>query len=346
MAVTLPYVGDAPTGPAGGDLSSTYPDPVVSKIRGKNVPAPGAGQDEQGFVYDHDTGAFVWTDFATQAELNTHKTSSDHDSRYYTETEVDSAFTANALSDRARANHTGTQLSSTISDIVEKIQDEVGAFFLDSASVDVTYDDVANAISAILANNAADNTKLADMAQSTIKGRAAGASTGDPTDLTAAQVKTILAIVAADISNLDAAISVWASAFQARITSNVTPTAYAAHHVLGNVWTEDFDTNSVFSPTTGKYIPTVAGWYELSTHLYTTDPDDQQYVMPTVWRNGALLDRAEISRASTTGGADEGFHGSVMTQSDGNDEFQMGYFLGGASGQIGTFTIFGGKRVA
>ena len=36
------------------------------------------------------------------------------------------------------------------------------------------------------------NAKLANMAAATIKGRASGAGTGDPTDLTAAQVKTIL----------------------------------------------------------------------------------------------------------------------------------------------------------
>lgn len=36
------------------------------------------------------------------------------------------------------------------------------------------------------------NAKLANMAQSTIKGRAAGAGTGDPTDLSASQVRTIL----------------------------------------------------------------------------------------------------------------------------------------------------------
>jgi len=37
-----------------------------------------------------------------------------------------------------------------------------------------------------------DNTQLADMAQSTIKGRAAGAGTGDPQDLTATQATAIL----------------------------------------------------------------------------------------------------------------------------------------------------------
>ncbi len=39
---------------------------------------------------------------------------------------------------------------------------------------------------------AIDNTKLADMAQATIKGRASGAGTGDPVDLTSAQATAIL----------------------------------------------------------------------------------------------------------------------------------------------------------
>jgi hypothetical protein len=43
-------------------------------------------------------------------------------------------------------------------------------------------------------NDQVSNAKLANMADSTIKGRAAGAGSGDPTDLTAAQVLTILGV--------------------------------------------------------------------------------------------------------------------------------------------------------
>lgn len=43
-----------------------------------------------------------------------------------------------------------------------------------------------------IADDAVTNAKLANMAEATIKGRAAGAGTGDPTDLTAAQVRTII----------------------------------------------------------------------------------------------------------------------------------------------------------
>lgn len=55
---------------------------------------------------------------------------------------------------------------------------------------DVTASAGSNATT--IANDAVTNAKAANMAQSTIKGRAAGAGTGDPTDLSTAQVATIV----------------------------------------------------------------------------------------------------------------------------------------------------------
>lgn len=57
-------------------------------------------------------------------------------------------------------------------------------------------------ITVTIANGAVTNAKMANMATSTIKGRAT-AGTGAPEDLTATQVKTILAIVPGDISGFD-----------------------------------------------------------------------------------------------------------------------------------------------
>jgi hypothetical protein len=55
-----------------------------------------------------------------------------------------------------------------------------------------------------ISDNAATNAKLADMTQTTIKGRAAGSGTGDPVDLTAAQVVAIVATADGTGSGLDA----------------------------------------------------------------------------------------------------------------------------------------------
>lgn len=46
----------------------------------------------------------------------------------------------------ARGNHTGSQLSSTISDLTESVQDIVGALLTDGTGIDVVYDDAGNII--------------------------------------------------------------------------------------------------------------------------------------------------------------------------------------------------------
>lgn len=57
------------------------------------------------------------------------------------------------------------------------------------------------AVAAIsVADSSVTNAKLATMTQATIKGRAAAAGTGNPQDLTAAQVKTLLAFAASEVT--------------------------------------------------------------------------------------------------------------------------------------------------
>ncbi len=78
-----------------------------------------------------------------------------------------------------------------------------GFSLVDTTTVTWSFDTATNTLSALAttASNAITNAKLDDMAQATIKGRPSGAGTGDPADLTAAQVKTILNLASSDISN-------------------------------------------------------------------------------------------------------------------------------------------------
>ena len=71
-----------------------------------------------------------------------------------------------------------------------------------------------------VADNGVTNTKLADMTQALIKGRAAAAGTGDPTDLTATQVRTIINVEdnadVTDAANVAAAGAVMDTDFTAK----------------------------------------------------------------------------------------------------------------------------------
>lgn len=102
-----------------------------------------------------------------------------------------SQLDANATADRARANHTGTQLSTTISDFDEAAQDAVGNILADSATLDFTYTDGGPSITASVKTDSVDNTLLANMGTKTIKGRTT-AATGDPEDLTPTQAVGVL----------------------------------------------------------------------------------------------------------------------------------------------------------
>lgn len=58
----------------------------------------------------------------------------------------------------------------------------------------------------VVPDDSVTNAKLANMAQATIKGRASGAGTGDPTDLTPTEVKTLLAIASTDVTDFAEAV--------------------------------------------------------------------------------------------------------------------------------------------
>src|SRR5690349_20245162 len=73
-----------------------------------------------------------------------------------------------------------------------------GAGGITQLTSDVTAGPGSGSQAATIAADAVTNAKLANMAQATIKGRAAGAGTGDPTDLTATQATAILDAMVGD----------------------------------------------------------------------------------------------------------------------------------------------------
>lgn len=90
------------------------------------------------------------------------------------------------------------------------------------ANASVTNSKLANASvgGTKLQDNAVENTKLADMATARIKGRVT-AGTGNPEDLTAAQVKTLLALGIGDIASLQAALDGKAASGHTHIASQI-----------------------------------------------------------------------------------------------------------------------------
>lgn len=93
----------------------------------------------------------------------------------------------------------GTITSAYVSDFVEAAQDAVFGVIGDSARIDFAYDDPSNAFTADLIAGSVANSYLANMADSTIKGRAVGAGAGAPTDLSGAQAAAIIGYTAADV---------------------------------------------------------------------------------------------------------------------------------------------------
>lgn len=111
--------------------------------------------------------------------------------------------------------------------------------------------DGSSATGFTIENDAVSNAKLANMATQTIKGRTTAGS-GDPEDLTAAQAQAVITAAGPKFHAYRNTVQSIASGAWTKVQWN----------------NELFDTNSNFDPTTNyRFTPTVAGYYQLSTHL-------------------------------------------------------------------------------
>lgn len=93
-------------------------------------------------------------------------------------------------------------IASTITQYTDELaQDSIGNNLLDTATIDLVYDDATPTFSANVINDSISNAKLANVSTSTFKGRTTAGS-GDPEDLTTIQATALLDIFTSSLKGL------------------------------------------------------------------------------------------------------------------------------------------------
>jgi hypothetical protein len=184
--------------------------------------------------------------------------------RTITETETTTQLNTRDTNNRNRANHTGTQLASTISDFATAVAATAAVTANTAKVTNATHTgDVTGATALTIANNAVTNAKAADMATKTYKGRTS-AATGDPEDVPVATLKADLALNnvdhTSDATKNAATATLTNKRVQPRVSSttsnaNLTPDLSAANVYYRTTQTVALALNApVGTPVAGETI--------------------------------------------------------------------------------------------
>lgn len=174
------------------------------------------------------------------------------------------------------------------------------------------------------------NARLAQMAQATVKGRASGAGTGDPADLTASQLLTILLAVDGAGSGLDADLldgqSSAAFAAASHTHGNGDLTGYTAADVLTKLLTVDGAGSGLDADSVDSVGPFAAGTWSPSftaiSNCSSITSSGAFYV-----RIGSIVVAAQAISLTVTGAGSYNFRSSIPIASN----FTSAHELAGAA---------------